>query len=37
VAADDVDLIVYGGCSNEEVVPNSASGVQVRRVRLPWI
>ena len=21
----DVDLIVYGGCSNEEVVPNSAS------------
>src|SRR5437764_10226470 len=25
----DVDLIVYGGCSNEEVVPNSASGVQV--------
>ncbi|MBS1816476.1 MAG: ketoacyl-ACP synthase III [Acidobacteria bacterium] len=27
--ASDVDLIVYGGCSNEEVVPNSASGVQV--------
>jgi len=27
--AADVDLIVYGGCSNEEVVPNSASGVQV--------
>ncbi len=25
----DVDLIVYGGASNEEVVPNSASGVQV--------
>lgn len=25
----DVDLIVYGGCSNEEAVPNSASGVQV--------
>jgi 3-oxoacyl-[acyl-carrier-protein] synthase III len=25
----DVDLIVYGGCSNEEVVPNSASGVQI--------
>jgi 3-oxoacyl-[acyl-carrier-protein] synthase-3 len=24
-----VDLIVYGGCSNEEAVPNSASGVQV--------
>jgi len=29
VDAADVDLIVYGGCSNEEVVPNSASGVQV--------
>jgi 3-oxoacyl-[acyl-carrier-protein] synthase-3 len=29
VSADEVDLIVYGGCSNEEVVPNSASGVQV--------
>jgi 3-oxoacyl-[acyl-carrier-protein] synthase-3 len=27
--AGDVDLIVYGGCSNEEAVPNSASGVQV--------
>ena len=26
--AADVDLIIYGGCSNEEVVPNSASGVQ---------
>jgi 3-oxoacyl-[acyl-carrier-protein] synthase-3 len=25
----ELDLIVYGGCSNEEVVPNSASGVQV--------
>jgi 3-oxoacyl-[acyl-carrier-protein] synthase-3 len=25
----DVDLVVYGSCSNEEVVPNSASGVQV--------
>lgn len=25
----DVDLIVYGGCTNEEAVPNSASGVQV--------
>ena len=24
-----LDLIVYGGCSNEEAVPNSASGVQV--------
>ena len=27
--ASAVDLIVYGGCSNEEAVPNSASGVQV--------
>ena len=27
--AADVDLIIYGGCSNEEQVPNSASGVQV--------
>ena len=27
--AADVDLIVYGSCSNEEQVPNSASGVQV--------
>ena len=25
---EEVDLIIYGGCSNEEVVPNSASGVQ---------
>ncbi|MBI3789348.1 MAG: ketoacyl-ACP synthase III [Gemmatimonadetes bacterium] len=24
----DVELIVYGSCSNEEAVPNSASGVQ---------
>ena len=28
--AADVDLIVYGSCSNDEQVPNSASGVQVR-------
>jgi 3-oxoacyl-[acyl-carrier-protein] synthase-3 len=28
LAATDVDLIIYGGCSNEEAVPNSASGVQ---------
>jgi len=27
--ASDIDLIVYGGCTNEEAVPNSASGVQV--------
>ncbi len=26
--AGEVDLIIYGGCSNEELVPNSASGVQ---------
>jgi 3-oxoacyl-[acyl-carrier-protein] synthase-3 len=25
----DVDLIVYGSCSNDEIVPNCASGVQV--------
>ncbi len=24
----DVELIVYGSCSNDEIVPNSASGVQ---------
>ena len=29
LAAEDVDLIVYGSCSNDEQVPNSASGVQV--------
>lgn len=28
LAAADLDLIIYGGCSNEETVPNSASGVQ---------
>ena len=27
--ADDIDLIVYGSCSNDEQVPNCASGVQV--------
>jgi 3-oxoacyl-[acyl-carrier-protein] synthase-3 len=27
--AADVDLIVYGSCSNDEQVPNTASGVQV--------
>jgi 3-oxoacyl-[acyl-carrier-protein] synthase-3 len=30
LAAADLDLIVYGSCSNDEQVPNSASGVQVR-------
>jgi len=29
LAAEDVDLIVYGSCSYDEQVPNSASGVQV--------
>ena len=28
LAAEDLDLIVYGSCSNDEQVPNSASGVQ---------
>jgi len=28
--AKDVDLILYGSCSNDETVPNSASGVQYR-------
>lgn len=27
--AGDVELIIYGSCSNDEAVPNSASGVQV--------
>src|SRR6185295_14017205 len=30
LAPKDVDLIVYGSCSNDETVPNSASGVQLR-------
>jgi 3-oxoacyl-[acyl-carrier-protein] synthase-3 len=30
LAASDVELIVYGSCSNDETVPNSASGVQLR-------
>lgn len=28
VDAADIDLIIYGGVSNDELVPNSASGVQ---------
>ena len=28
LAASDVDLIVYGSCSNDEQIPNSASGLQ---------
>ncbi len=30
LTAEDIDLIVYGSCSNDEQVPNSASGVQVK-------
>jgi 3-oxoacyl-[acyl-carrier-protein] synthase-3 len=30
LAADEVELIVYGSCSNDEQVPNSASSVQIR-------
>jgi 3-oxoacyl-[acyl-carrier-protein] synthase-3 len=30
LAATDVDLIAYGSCSNDEQVPNSASGLQVK-------
>ena len=26
----DIDLVVYGSCSNDETVPNSASGVQAQ-------
>jgi 3-oxoacyl-[acyl-carrier-protein] synthase III len=29
LAAEDVDLIVYGSCSYDEAVPNCASGVQL--------
>lgn len=29
LTAADIELIVYGSCSNEEQVPNSASGVQL--------
>jgi 3-oxoacyl-[acyl-carrier-protein] synthase-3 len=28
--ARDLELIVYGSCSNDEAVPNSASGVQIK-------
>jgi 3-oxoacyl-[acyl-carrier-protein] synthase III len=28
--ATDLDLIVYGSCSNDEVVPNTASGLQYK-------
>jgi 3-oxoacyl-[acyl-carrier-protein] synthase-3 len=30
LAAEDLDLIVFGSCSNDEQVPNSASGVQAK-------
>lgn len=30
LAATDLDLIVYGSCSNDEQVPNTASGLQFR-------
>jgi 3-oxoacyl-[acyl-carrier-protein] synthase-3 len=30
LAAKDLDLVVYGSCSSEEVVPNTASAVQYR-------
>lgn len=28
--ADEIDLVVYGSCSNEETVPNTASGLAFR-------
>ena len=28
--ASDLDLILYGSCSSDEHVPNSASGIQVK-------
>ena len=30
IGATDLDLIVYGSCSNDEHIPNSASGLSVR-------
>ncbi len=30
LAASELDLIVFGSCSNDEYIPNSASGVSVR-------
>jgi 3-oxoacyl-[acyl-carrier-protein] synthase-3 len=30
LAAKDVDLVIYGSCSNDEAVPNSASGLQFK-------
>ncbi|HEX3395908.1 MAG TPA: beta-ketoacyl-ACP synthase 3 [Steroidobacteraceae bacterium] len=30
MAGKDIELVIYGSCSNDELVPNSASGVQQR-------
>src|SRR5512147_3078842 len=30
LAATDLDLIVFGSCSNDEHIPNSASGLSIR-------
>jgi 3-oxoacyl-[acyl-carrier-protein] synthase-3 len=30
---EDIELVIYGSCSNDETVPNSASGVQQQRIR----
>ncbi len=30
LTGQDIDLVIYGSCSNDETVPNSASGVQQR-------
>src|SRR5260370_42040929 len=27
---EDIELVIYGSCSNDETVPNSSSGVQPR-------
>ena len=30
MSGQDIELVIYGSCSNDETVPNSASGVQQR-------
>src|SRR6202040_328911 len=30
MSGKDIELVIYGSCSNDELVPNSASGVQQR-------
>ena len=30
LCGEDIELVIYGSCSNDETVPNSASGVQQR-------